>query len=653
MKKLSVIIVNYNVCYFLEQTLLSVRKAINKLNAPAEVFVVDNNSVDTSVEMVQRRFPEVKLMVNKQNLGFAKANNQALGQASGEYVLLLNPDTVVEEDTFLKCCQFMDEHPEAGGLGVKMLDGSGEFLPESKRGLPTPEVGFYKMLGFTHLFPKSEKFARYYLGHLDKNQTHTVDVLAGAFMFLRRSVLDKIGLLDEAFFMYGEDIDLSYRIQQAGFKNYYFPQTRIIHYKGESTRRGSLNYVYVFYNAMAIFYRKHFTGNMAVAYSFFIQLAIVLRAAVAVVSGLFNILFLFLDDAALLFAGLYGLTVKYEQQAEESLPENFTTAVIPIAVIVWIASVYFNGGYDRPFKWLSFLRGIVMGTILNAALANFWPSAHLPNLIIVWGGVWAILSLIGKRLIYHYGQYRNFRIGSRPRKRLAVVGSQQESQRVIQLLKQVSAGTKIVGFASPFVADNTAKEYLGELHQLNDIIQVHKLNELIFCGKDLSVTQIIEWMVAINEESVQYKILPEDSEYIIGSSSRYTQGDYYALQIELNLFKKEQVRNKMMLDFFLALIFLGLSPVLIWLVQAKVGFLKNCFLVLSGNTSWVGLKTALSQHYRRNKAVLTPIDKFPPASQAPDEQTIRQIEVLYAQTYSIKSDLEIILKGFRFLGRAI
>ncbi|WP_220464030.1 glycosyltransferase family 2 protein [Adhaeribacter radiodurans] len=650
MKKLSVIIVNYNVCYFLEQALLSVRKAIHKLNAPAEVFVVDNNSVDNSVSMLQRRFPEVKLIENKKNLGFSKANNQALRQATGEYVLLLNPDTVVEEDTFIKCCCFMDEHPEAGGLGVKMLDGTGTYLPESKRGLPTPWVGFYKIFGLTQLFPNSEKFARYYLGHLDKNQIQEVEVLAGAFMFLRRSVLNKIGLLDEAFFMYGEDIDLSYRIQQAGYKNYYLPHTRILHYKGKSTRHSSLNYVVVFYNAMAIFYRKHFFGRMALAYSYLIQLAIVLRAGVSILARILNTFLPFLDDAALLFAGLYGLKVILEQRTSLEFPPFFTSQVLPLTVILWIGAIYFNNGYEKPFKLSRFIQGIVVGTILVAALGNFWSNANLSHHYILWGTIWALFALIGKRFLYHYGQYKNFQLGNRPGRRIAIIGSEQESKRVLELLKHINSGTKIIGFASPYVADNSAKEYLGELQQLKDIIQVHKLNELIFCGKDLSVTQIIEWMVAVNDESVQYKILPEDSEYIIGSNNKNTTGEYYAVPFELNLFKKEQIRNKMLLDFALALIFLGFSPVLIWLVQNKMGFIRNCWLVLSGNYNWVGLQNTLDQHYRKNKAILTPKDQFHSLTK-PDEHTIRQMEVLYAQKYSVKLDIDIIFKAFRYLGR--
>jgi O-antigen biosynthesis protein len=188
-----------------------------------EVYVVDNNSVDGSIEMVAEKFPWVKLIANKDNTGFSKANNQAMRVAQGEYVLLLNPDTVIEEDTLVKIVDFMDQHPEAGGLGVKMVDGKGKFLPESKRGLPTPETSFYKIFGVSRLFPKSKKFNRYHLGNLDNDSTHEIEILSGAFMMMRKKALDQVGLLDEAFFMYGEDIDLSWRIIQGGWKNYYYP----------------------------------------------------------------------------------------------------------------------------------------------------------------------------------------------------------------------------------------------------------------------------------------------------------------------------------------------------------------------------------------------------------------------------------------------
>ncbi|MFI5206350.1 MAG: glycosyltransferase family 2 protein, partial [Candidatus Paceibacterales bacterium] len=308
--KLSIVIVNYNVKYFLEQCLISVNRAIRGIDA--EVFVVDNASSDNSCQMVRQKFPAVILLQSTTNLGFSKGNNLAIEKATGEYVLLLNPDTVVAEDTFGKCLAFMDNHPDAGALGARMVDGKGTFLPESKRGLPTPAVAFYKTFGFARLFPQSKTFGKYHLGYLPENETNEVDILSGAFMLLRKSVLDKIGLLDEAFFMYGEDIDLSYRVTKAGYKNYYFADTTIIHYKGESTRKGSLNYVKVFYNAMIIFAKKHFSGNQSGLLSFFINFAIIFRGFLTLLANLFSSSYLFIIDALLAFAGIYFIKTYWE-----------------------------------------------------------------------------------------------------------------------------------------------------------------------------------------------------------------------------------------------------------------------------------------------------------------------------------------------------
>ncbi len=253
--KLSVVIVNYNVKYFLEQCLRSVEAAVVGLEV--EIFVVDNNSTDGSLEYLKPRFPGVTFIANKDNPGFARANNQAIQQARGEYVLLLNPDTVVGEESIRTLCFSMDEHPECGAIGVKMINGNGVFLPESKRSFPTPWVSFCKLFGLSKLFPKSRTFSRYSLPFLSPDKQHTVDVLAGAFMLLRHEALEKTGLLDEAFFMYGEDIDLSYRIKQGGYRNYYMPE-RLLHYKGESTRHSDIKYIKAFYDAMLIFYRKYY-----------------------------------------------------------------------------------------------------------------------------------------------------------------------------------------------------------------------------------------------------------------------------------------------------------------------------------------------------------------------------------------------------------
>jgi GT2 family glycosyltransferase len=273
--------------------------------------------------MVKAKFPNVILIENKDNAGFSRANNQALRIAKGEYHLLLNPDTIVEEDTFSKVVAFMDEHPDAGGLGVKMIDGKGNFLPESKRGLPTPKDAFYKIFGLSRLFPKSKKFGRYHLSYLNADEVHEIEILSGAFMLMRKTALDKVGLLDEAFFMYGEDIDLSYRIVLGGYKNYYFPKTCIIHYKGESTKKSSVNYVFVFYNAMIIFARKHFSSKNARLFSFLINMAIYFRAGLALFNRLLKRSVIPVIDFAAILSGLFLVSHFYELKRVSIFPTHF------------------------------------------------------------------------------------------------------------------------------------------------------------------------------------------------------------------------------------------------------------------------------------------------------------------------------------------
>lgn len=263
--------------FFLEQCLHSVSKAIQGLDA--EVWVVDNASTDGSLDYLEPLFPWVHFLPNPENTGYAKANNQALTHCRGNYILFLNPDTLVAEDCFRLCLDFIRLQPSAGAMGIRMLDGSGKFLPESKRAFPSPVSALYKLTGLSALFPRSAIFNRYSLGHLSQYQNHEVDVLAGAFMLFPKTVLEQVGGFDQRFFMYGEDIDLSYRVQKAGFKNYYFAGSAIIHFKGESTRKGSLNYVLLFYNAMRLFVQKNYRGGRAGVFAFFIQLAILIRGA--------------------------------------------------------------------------------------------------------------------------------------------------------------------------------------------------------------------------------------------------------------------------------------------------------------------------------------------------------------------------------------
>ncbi|MEP7317978.1 MAG: glycosyltransferase family 2 protein [Panacibacter sp.] len=284
--KLSIIIVNYNVKFFLEQCLCSVKQAVEWIDA--EVLVIDNCSTDNSISYLKEKFSWVKFIINEKNEGFAKANNLALKQCTGDYVLFLNPDTILPENILQNCLLFFENHDGAGAVGVRMIDGSGNFLPESKRAFPTATVSFFKLCGLADVFPKSRVFNKYALGFLPQKETHEVDVLCGAFFMAKRSMLNELGGFDEAFFMYGEDIELSYRIQKAGYKIFYLGTETIIHFKGESARKGKLNYVRIFYKAMAIFVKKHYTGNNARLMSFFLQTGIYARGFISFVATPFR-----------------------------------------------------------------------------------------------------------------------------------------------------------------------------------------------------------------------------------------------------------------------------------------------------------------------------------------------------------------------------
>ena len=268
--KLTIVIVSYNVRHFVAQCLDSVQKASSGMEV--EVFVVDNASADDTVSYIGSHYPWVTLIANEDNLGFSRANNIAIRQSQGEYVLLLNPDTIVAEPTLRECVNFMDAHPQSGGLGVRMHNADGSLAPESRRAIPSPWVSFLKMIGFTK---------RYYMSHLSWDEPGRIEVVSGAFFLLRKKTLDEVGILDEDFFMYGEDIDLSYRLLKGGWENWYYPSD-IVHFKGESTQKSSFRYVHVFYQAMLIFFRKHY-GHQSFLFTVPVKLAIYFRAALALI----------------------------------------------------------------------------------------------------------------------------------------------------------------------------------------------------------------------------------------------------------------------------------------------------------------------------------------------------------------------------------
>jgi O-antigen biosynthesis protein len=628
--KISIIIVNYNVEYFLDQCLDSVVKAIK--NVSAEVIIVDNNSVDGSLNMLSKKYPQFKLIANKFNGGFSKANNQAIKEANGEYILLLNPDTVVEEETFSKTIAFMDSHPNSGGLGVHMIDGRGRFLPESKRGLPTPMVAFYKIFGFSSLFPKSKRFGQYHLGHLSQFETNIVDVLSGAFMMMRKETLDKVGLLDEDFFMYGEDIDLSYRITLGGYDNYYFSETTIIHYKGESTKKSSVNYVFVFYRAMIIFAKKHFGGNNAKLYSLLINLAIYLRASFAIIVRVVKQLFLPFIDLIYLITGLYALT-NYWKISNIDFPKELIAYSIPIYAITWLSTTIFNGGYDSPYKFFKLIKGVFWGTIfILVAYAILPKSLQFSRLFIFIGALWVIGYYLVSRVFLHFAIGKRFNVKNRSKKRFVVVGKPTDDERIFELIYETNEQVENITLAT--------------LDEINE--DEPNFDELVFCSETTSYNEIINTMSKLKDAHIDFKIAPKDANHIIGSNSIDTAGDLYISNIN-RLTNLENQRKKRLFDICISSLILLLSPILIFLFSNRMLFLKNISSIFIGKLSFIGFsEQAVQQDIRLPKikpSVLFPTDINKKSSHAIEEK----LNLIYARDYSMRKDLTILIQAWRKL----
>ncbi|MCB0507229.1 MAG: glycosyltransferase [Chitinophagales bacterium] len=531
--KLSIVIVNYNVRYFLEQTIASVYKS--KVDFPYEIFVVDNHSKDESLKMLAQKFPSVNVIANQENVGFSKANNQAIRQAKGDYVLLLNPDTIIQEDTLQKCINKMESNQNIGGLGVKMVDGAGNFLPESKRGFPSPIAAFAKMSGLAKLFPSSKILGQYHLTYLDKSQSHEVDVLSGAFMLLRKTVLDKVGLLDEDYFMYGEDIDLSYCIRKAGFINYYFADTSIIHFKGESTKKGSLNYIKTFYRAMIIFCDKHISGTKGKVLKILLQFAIFMRALLAVIQRVLQPFGLPILDITCMCSILYTWHLFWENVVKVSehliFPSTFFYFNIPIYVAIWFLSMLVLRVYKRQHKWKQLVLSQLIGTLLIAVCYAFFPnSLRTSRGIILFGFLSNLLILSSYRILYHW-QNNSLNAYLNIKKRYLIIANEQNANAIVTYFSQTQNKYEYLGYVS-LHNGILSKHNLGTIEQLQDIVEAYKPDEILFSTDEITTQFIIETMSKIKIPIV-FRLVTQNKT-IISSSSKNTIGEVYTFDIDLN-----------------------------------------------------------------------------------------------------------------------
>jgi GT2 family glycosyltransferase len=644
---LSIIIVNYNVKHFLEQCLYSVQKAVTGLQA--EVLVIDNNSTDHSVEYLEPKFPGIRFIANTENKGFAKGCNQGLGMASGKYILFLNPDTIVPEDCFQQCISFLESQPGAGALGIRMLDGSGRFLKESKRSFPSPVTSLYKLSGLSRLFSRSRTFSKYHLGHLNEHESHEVDVLAGAFMMIKKEVLDKIGSFDETFFMYGEDVDLSYRIQQAGYRNFYFAGSNIIHFKGESTRKGSMNYVRMFYTAMSLFVRKHYGGSRAGLFNFLIHMAIWFRAALTATGTFIRRIGLPLIDAGLIFLSFWVMKNIWTGYVRTSV--QYENKLLWIAfsayTVFYLITAYYAGLYDRWYKRSELVRSTLVATIVLLAAYALLPEQYRFSRGIILFGALLAFALIG---ILRWILIRANVLSSDKEKEeqltTVIAASPAEYDEVTQLLKEAGAQQRLLGRVAPGDTDATA---LSSWKKLSRLSLALPFREIIFCQGTLSFRDIIEGIQQI-PHSIITKVHAAGSASIVGSNSKDTSGEAVSKENGFKLGMPYNRRLKRLIDISTSFLALISFPLQFFIVKKPLKFLGNCIAVLFAKKTWIGYAVPEKKLPSLRQAVIACNGVPLQFNGSLSKESLQMMDYWYARDYEPFADLKLFWKVYTKLG---
>lgn len=645
--QLSVVIVNFNVKHFLEQCLYTVRRATNGLQA--EIIVVDNHSEDNSVAYLQPRFSEVQFLINNENLGFSKACNQGWKLSNGKYVLFLNPDTIVPENCLKNCIDFFESHPDAGALGIKMLDGKGRFLKESKRSFPSPSVALYKLFGLSKLFPRSQTFSRYHLGNLDPNQAHEVDVLAGAFMMIRKDVLDKIGGFDETFFMYGEDVDLSYRIQKAGFKNYYFAGSSIIHFKGESTRKGTLNYVRMFYNAMSIFVRKQYGGSRAKLFNFLVHAAIWFRAIMTGIGNFIRRIGLPIVDAGLILLCFWLVKNLWNEFVRPEVHyDNWLLWIsFPILTVTYLVIAYYAGLYDRYYKRPRLIRSALIATIVLLAGYAMLPEQYrFSRAIVLLGSLLSFVLIGSSRWVLVATGILNSRRERYEELNTVIVGSAEEYENALHVMKEAGYAERVIGRGSVSESDTTGMIYWKKLKQLYKSIG---FREIIFCIGDLSLKEIIDIIPQL-PRSVKIKFHSNNSQGIVGSDSKDRSGEALSKENGFALSDPYHRRMKRLIDIAVSALSLITFPIHLFLVKRPFQFFANCFSVLIAKKTWIGYAIGAKPFPPLRPGILD-CNGIPLSSNNKlPEESLKKMNYWYAHDYQGLNDLRLLWRKYKQLG---
>ena len=640
MADISVVIVNYNVKDLAENCISSVYKANNE-KYDIEIFFVDNNSIDGSVEYISEKFPGINVISNGRNIGFSKANNIALRKAKGKYILILNPDTLLEEGTFEKLIAFTENNQNTGAVTSKLILANGKLDSACRRSFPTPSVAIPRILGLSKLFPSSKIFGKYNLTYLDENKTYEVDAICGAFMFIPKKILDESGLFDEDYFMYGEDLDLCFRIKKKGYRIFYYPEITTIHFKGESTKKTNLSYVNNFYGAMKIFVRKNFSGAPRLLSSF-LQIGIYARSAASYTKRFFRYLLYPLIDILLLYLSMIlSVNLRFE-----TFPNREYMIIISVYVLVWLSLLLIQGLYSKKY-FLSLRKtfnAILVGFFINSSITYFFKEYAFSRGVILASTGFAIFLLLFWRAtlrFYIFFVSKNILLN---KINLLIVGKEKISQNTEDKL---NSKYNILHFDEITNRKNIAS--------LEEIIQIRKIDEVVFTGDYFSNQEILNLMWELRNRNVKFKIFPSGKELILSKLNSSSLDEINLIEIEYNINNKLNIFLKRLFDVVLSFIMLvSVYPVMLFMKNIlKTDFSRKfskLFLlpeVFKGNYSFVGYPTWIiseNKNYtgKRGLTGFIQLNNYPGMS----EEEMENFNLFYAKNQSLLLDTEILLKTF-------
>ena len=658
----SIIIVNYNVRDFLNNALVSVFRALEGMNG--EVFVVDNASDDGSSDLVRRSFPNVRLIANNVNVGFAKANNQALALSSGKYLLLLNPDTIVQEDTFRTLINFFEANGDVGMAGCKILNPDGTLQLACRRSFPTPWVAFTKVSGLSLLFGSTKLFGKYNLTYLNPDESYEVDAISGSCMMIRREVFNTIGGLDESFFMYGEDLDWCYRVQKGGWKVFYVADTKIIHYKGESTRRSDIDELSIFYKAMRLFVRKHHQGSLL--FESIIEMAIDARRIMAAMMRYGKPFLVSIFDFCIVLA-----TILFAAYMRSGRFFSFPAYAYPWALIVpsgiVVISLFAAGSFsNRKLSISRSFSAVFFAFVIISALTAFLKSFAFSRVIMIISGALSVFLIPGWRLMI-----RLMGAGSSPSRKTLfgrktlIVGTGQTGQEVLKKLRSKPGdGYDVVGFIDVNRQRLNQKildvEILGSVDTIGKVINDFRIDDVIFSTDAIPYSTILSVISKSRNRMVEFKLVPNSLEVIIGKSRIDQLDEIPFIEIQYNIDRPLHRITKRAVDIFVSLFLLiSCAPFVSFsrlLFRSQPSAFSSAVLampkVLRGSMSLIGRPSgshasrASSAHngIYLGKPGITGIVQIHSDRSMTDEER-EQYELYYAKNQSLMLDFEIVVKA--------